>query len=419
MASAILGIAGVAQADPAAEARFHDEQARSHYAQGNYEKAVREFLLEQRAAPNPRIVFNIALCFQQLKRDEDAHHYFREYLDSSDPDEARRTRAEQALSVLDAKVARLLVESSVPGADVYVDQREYGSYGKTPRVVALAAGEHQIWIELAGHRTATTKVTARLGEQVRVRLEPERIVGQLQVLSSASGTARVTTASGDVVAEGATPLATSLPPGTYRISVTASGHLPWHDVASVGADRAVEVEALPLQSPKPSSDITVTSNVPGALVELDGQPIGFTPTVLAGVPIGPHRLTTKAGRLLPWSGAVQVDAGRRAWVTVTLEQPAQVRRSLATWVVGGLGLATLGASGVLGVLAAQAHSDFESQSPNVDRSALRERGVALNTATDVLLVSSLIALGTAGVLYFTTSETRGRASSASVTSQDR
>src|SRR5262245_60591162 len=89
-----------AHADPAAQARFHDELARQHYKARRYEQALREFFLEQRISPNPRIAFNIALCFQDLKRNEEAFQYLTEYLESSDDDPERRAYAEKAVQKL-------------------------------------------------------------------------------------------------------------------------------------------------------------------------------------------------------------------------------------------------------------------------------------------------------------------------------
>jgi outer membrane receptor for ferrienterochelin and colicins len=403
-----------AHADPAAEARFHDDLARKQYDGGQFEAAVREFFLEQRAAPNPRISFNIALCFEELKRDEDSFLYFSEYLASDDKDPDRRAHAEDAVKKLESRVARVLVKSTTPGADILVDQREHGSYGKTPRVVAMPAGDHRVSVDLPGYRSAEVTVSAKKGVQAEIEVNLVRIVGALTITSPVPGTAEVRTAAGEKLASGATPLSASVPPGTYEIGLSAKGYLPWTGVATVEADKATSTAAAPLPAPTETGDITVTSNVRGALVELDGQPAGFSPTILPTVSVGRHTLRTRAPSLLPWSGEVNVASDQREWVTVSLEPPAAVQRSSATWVVGGLGVASLGAAGVFAILASKAHSDFNAASPETDRANLRDRGVTLNTTADVLLVTGAIALGSAIVLYFTSAETKRRDSSASI-----
>jgi hypothetical protein len=419
LAGGALLAARPAAADPAAEARFHDDLARHHYDRGDFEAAVREFFLEERLAPNPRIVFNIALCFEELRRDQDAFLYFSEYLGSEDHDPGRRSHAESTLAKLERRVARILVKSTPPGGDVFVDQQEHGSYGTTPRVVAVQPGEHTVFVSLPGYRTAEAKTSVKKGEQVEVTLAPVRIVGTLAVASPVPGQVLVNTPEGEQIAQGSTPFSAALPPGTYEVTVRAKGYLPWTAAASVEADGRTQTTALPQPAPAETGDITVTSNVTGALVELDGQPVGFSPTVLARVPVGPHKLLARAPSVLPWSGTVDVASEKREWVTVSLEAPAKVERSSATWVAGGLGVAGLAAAGVFAVLAAKTHGDFEAAGPGSDRASLHDRGVAYDTAADVLLISGAVALTASAILYFTTAETHKRESSASISRSAR
>jgi len=402
------------RADPAAEARFHDELARRHYDARRFDSALREFFLEQRAAPNPRIAFNIALCFQQLKRSEEAYHFFTEYAASNDRDSERRAYAEKVLAELEASVARVLVTSDPPGADIFVDQREHGSYGTTPRLLALPAGQHRIAVDAEGYETGETTVSAAKGQLVEAPITLARVVGELDVSSSVPATAAVMSSEGRTIVQGPTPLVAAIPPGSYQVVVVAPRHLPWSGLASVQAKQATAVAAAPALIRAPTSDLTVTANVAGGLVELDGEPAGFAPTVLTAVPVGEHRVRVRSPLRLAWTGTVPVTAAERTWVTVSLEEPPTVHRSPATWVVGGLAGAMLGAAGVLGVMAGNTHAEFESADPHSDRSALRDRGIALNTASTALLVSGLIAAGSAVALYFLTSETRGRESSAAV-----
>lgn len=412
----IYFVAIPAFADPAAQARFHDELARGHYAKGRYEEALREFFLEQRVSPNPRISFNIALCFQELKRSEEAFLYYSEYLASDDADVERRAYAERRVQALSPQLALVLVQSEPPGANIYVDKKELGSYGQTPRVIAVPAGEHQIYVELEGYRAATSSVEARRGEQAGISLSPERILGQLRVESSVGGSVGVRSASGDAVASGDAPFSTDLPPGTYEVSVRAPGHLPWSGLAVVEADAQGEIAAVPTRLPAPSGAITVTSNVPGALVELDGQPAGFTPTILSGIGVGEHLLAVQTPKLVPWQGNLKVSAEQRSWVTVTLDEPPRVQRSPATWVMGGLTVASLAAAGVFGILAWQTHEEFlAAQDANsADAGAIKDRGITLNTAADVSWVVGGVAAVTTVLLYFLTAEKRGGKSSASV-----
>lgn len=65
----------------------------------------------------------------------------------------------------------VLVETRPAGATVSIDGR---AAGKAPiRVRELARGSHTVRLSLAGHRTVTTKVVVRAGQQTLVRVSLE------------------------------------------------------------------------------------------------------------------------------------------------------------------------------------------------------------------------------------------------------
>jgi hypothetical protein len=281
--------------------------------------------------------------------------------------------------------------------------------------VALTPGEHQVWAELDGYKNAAATVIAKKGEELSVALAPERIVGTLSVTSSRTGQVAVRDSAGVVLAQGAAPLEASVPPGSYEVSLTSPGHVTWTGIARVEAEKEARLTATPLPAPEPNGTITVTSNVPGALVELNGDAAGFTPTVLSNVKTGRQRLRVVSPKLLPWSGSVDVMAEQRSWLTVSLEEPPTVRQSPATWIVGGIAATALVTGGVLAIFAAKTHADFEEATTGPDRNALRERGITLNTAADIAFITAGVAAVTTLVLYFTTKEVRGQPSHGSVT----
>jgi hypothetical protein len=433
--AALLGLAtagGVARADDAEEARFHDGLARQHYEAGRYEQTIREFFFEQRLASNPRVGFNIALCFDQLHRDDDAYLFFREYLASDDDDASRRSLAQQAIARLEPRVARVAVASEPAGATVYVDQRDHGSYGVAPRVIVVAPGAHTLVFELEGHRTASVEVQAVRGSEVAAQATLARIVGTLEVASSAPGTASVLDAAGATVASGATPLEVELPPGDYRIDLAADGHRPWQGLARVVAGERARTLAEPSPLDAPTADLTVTASAAGALIELDGEGAGFAPTVLSSIPIGAHRVRVSHPGLQPWQDEIELSADARSWLTVTLVPPSETIRSPLTWVFGGVGVAGILAGGIFGGLAIANHDRFGDlerrqalhasgmgPAPAGSLSELRDQGMLLSTTTDVLFAVGAAALATAIVLFFATETTEARRSEGTFTEGER
>lgn len=399
----LLG-ASTVHADDATQARFHDELARAHYAAGRYEAAAREFFLEQRLAPNPRVTYNIALCFDQLGQDEQAFFHFREYLAADENDE-RRAFALRAVERLKPRIARVRVISDPPGAQVFVDLKEHGSYGTTPLELPLAAGPHTLWMTRADHREVRVELQARKGEvtEERVRLVP--VLGRLRVRTSTLAEVRVSDADGRTVARERSGLDVKLPPAIYVVDVSAEGYRPRRDLIRVTKDALIEHQA-PLERLPGTARMTVTSNVPGAVVFLDGAPHGFAPTVLTQLKAGPHEIELSYDKLSPWRGRFEVGRGSSGFLTATLEEPQRTRRDVSTWIIGGAGVAALIAAVPTTVFAVDKRAEFdrafEEASANPRLGILRSEGATLNAVADGLWVGGTIALATSIILYFAT-----------------
>jgi hypothetical protein len=419
-----LVVPAVASADDAEEARFHDELGRQHYEAHRFEQAIREFFEVARLAPSPRTTFNIAVCFDLMHREDDAYLFFREYLASDDTDAERRAFATTAVARLSASVARVAVTSEPPGAQIYVDQRDHGSYGATPRVLALPPGEHAITIEREGYRAVTVTVTASDGEEVPASGTLEQIVGTLHVDASEGGHVVVRQAGGSALAEGDAPFDATLPPALYELEVARDGYRTFTSVARVTAEARTDVQVALEALPPPTGDLTITSSAAGAVIQLDGEPAGFAPTLLTGLSIGEHRVRLEHPGLEAYDGTVAIEENARGWLTVTLEEPSATDRSPLTWAVGGVGIAALIAGAVTGGLAVSTHDQFGAAVADPAHAArtpqsLRDEGTSLNIATDALLATGVVALVVATILYFATEHTDARESRATFSAGER
>jgi len=412
LACACLSQAVTAHADRAAEARFHDEQARQHYSARRYEAAARSFMLEQRLSPNPNIVFNIALCMQQLRRHADAYMYYAEYLGSEETDETRRGQSEEALRVLRPRVSLVRVESEPAGAAIFVDRRELGQYGVTPRVLALEAGEHRIWVEKTGYRQDEQTVELDLGGESSVMLHPEQILGRLRIAAATAAAVRVLDPGGLVVAEGPTPFEQDIPPGTYQAEATA-GDERWSEPVVVRAGQTSEAQASLVG---PTGAATVTANVTGALVTLDGRERGFTPQVLSAIPVGEHEIEVSARGMRTYEGALDIGDDDHAWVTVDLAEEGGSGVETVTWLFGGVALAAAIGAGISTGLAADAATRFrEARSMNQVAADIAADSQAYNLSADALWLSAGVLTVTAVILLLTTSQFEAQPSRAMVT----
>lgn len=309
------------RADDAAESRFFDGIAREAYEHHRYPEALEAFLRAHRAAPSGRSLYNIALCAQLAHRDAMAFAYFEELLarPAEEGEDAIRRDAAQRREALTRRLAIVSVTSTPPGATIYVDQRDHGSFGTTPRRIALPAGAHHVELVLADHEDAARDVSAVVGQATSVEAPLVAFRGAVTITQTIAGASIVARRSGIGEDVAIVPgVRTELDVGRYTLVVHADGYRDATLELGVtrGADerRAITLEPLPV----PTGRLLVTTGDVHARVRVDGVDRAETPARVASLPLGTHEVTVSADGFLDWSGAVEVEEDRTAFVSVTM-----------------------------------------------------------------------------------------------------
>ncbi|RYZ09545.1 MAG: PEGA domain-containing protein [Myxococcales bacterium] len=305
--------------DLADEADLRFRLGAEAYQRGDYKAALEQFLTSNRLVPNRNVTYNVARCYEELKAFPEAYRYFTLAL-AEETDPAVRARIERALGSLRENVAVLEVETEPPGATVFVDRRDLGSRGNAPLSLGLKPGAYLVLAELPGYHSARVAVPALgVGQRRRVTLQLQPIVGRVSVAESARGAAvRVDDAAAPVSCSA--PCELDLPEGRHRLFFELPGHRPSELEVNVDRSRPTRLrpELLPL-----TGSLVVSTDEPGALVELDGQPRGFTPLVL-GAQVGPHQLQLTLGGFKSVTRDIVVADGRQTRVEVALTQAEEV-----------------------------------------------------------------------------------------------
>ena len=254
------------------------------YQRGDYRDALTHFLASNRLVPNKNVVFNIARSYEKLGRYAEAHRYYVKALDA-EGDESLRARIQTALDELSPHVAVLDVKTTPPGATIYIDRKDLGPRGATPRVLGLHEGSYTVIVELAGYHPREVRVEgAELGERRSVELTLAPILGTVVVEGEGARGATVQLVGG--AASCAAPCELASPPGRQKLRLSRPGYRSLDVHVDVRAEEAVRV--------RPTLEVVtgtllVETDESGALVELDGQPVGFTP-LLVRAPVGEHDL---------------------------------------------------------------------------------------------------------------------------------
>ncbi|WP_437762507.1 TonB-dependent receptor [Sorangium sp. So ce281] len=281
--------------------------------------------MSNRLVPNRNVIFNIARTYEALQEYPDAFRYYVQALDL-EPNAARRPAIEEALARIRPNVAVINVTTDPPGATVYINRRDLGGRGNTPRLLGFQPGKHKIIVDLEGYEPAEVEnVEAKIGEQTNVAVKLKRIVGTVRVVGEMAGTTvRVNDAGGPPACTA--PCDLTLPPGRHRLYLSQEGYQPSEQDVNVAA--ASTVTARYRLNPLTGS-LVVNADERDALVEVDGKPMGFTPAVL-NVQSGQRRVRVSLRGFRPVEQSANVVAGQQTRIDISLRQLEEVEAASRT-----------------------------------------------------------------------------------------
>ncbi len=301
-------VTSAAHADGLAdEAELAFQVGAERYRAGDYAGALQQFLLSNRLVPNRNVMYNIARAFEHLNQFPDAYRWYYDALEG-ETDEAILTEIRASLARIRPNVAILDVRTTPPGATIYIDRRDLGSVGLSPREIALDPGEYRVLVELPGHeanQSEPRRVAA--GETATIDLPMVRIVGMVQVEADEGTTVHVDDEDAQSACDA--PCTLSLPPGPHILYFHREGFRVSPQQVSVVAEQTARVTT---DSAPVTGSVVVTADERDALVEIDGRPMGFTPAVVPGVPIGRRRVRVSLRGYEPIERTVVVREGAQS-----------------------------------------------------------------------------------------------------------
>jgi outer membrane receptor protein involved in Fe transport len=290
------------------EAELHFQIGLEAFQKQDYRSALEHFLASNRLVPNRNVVYNIARAYERLGRYIEAYRYYSD-AKTGESDASVIQKLDASLAQIAPKVALIRVESNPPGATIYLGRKDLGSHGKTPRTLAVAAGKLKVLAELDGHEPAReVEVDAVVGREAVIRFALVRIEGLVKV--TVEGAPKAEVRIGDEAGAPAcvAPCELRLAPGTHLLYFAAEGYQAPPRQVFV---RPREVTRATAKMSALRGTVVVEADERGAVVEIDGRAMGFTPAVIQNVAVGRRQVVVRARGYQPLEKEVDVQPNRQ------------------------------------------------------------------------------------------------------------
>jgi hypothetical protein len=170
-AAALASPSSDTRAEKQREAERRYQRALELYDEGAHDAALSEMKRAYELAPALRILYNLGVMSLAAHDHAAAMEYFEKYLAEGGESIGRadRDRIRDTLAELSHRVAKVVVTTNVPGADVYVDDRLFGK-APLPGPLRLNVGSRRISVSSSGWLPESRVINVAAGDDVGVDL---------------------------------------------------------------------------------------------------------------------------------------------------------------------------------------------------------------------------------------------------------
>ncbi len=189
---------------------------------------------------------------------------------------------------LEKLVGTIVVESTPPGASVFLDDKELRD--STPLEIPDISADyaHKITLKKKGYESAVQPVTLKPGERKEVQVALRPLFGEILVISEPPG-ARIYLNDRDMARKTPTRLS-DLSPGTYTLKLKREGYAVWEDEVVVKASQRLDLPGVTLK--KAFGELNLLA-FPWAHVYYKGKELGTTPLARIRFQEGTHEIILK------------------------------------------------------------------------------------------------------------------------------
>jgi hypothetical protein len=259
----------------------------------NFEAALVEYQRIYEETKNPRVLYNIGICFKERKYYARAVAAWERQLASRDKlPKAEVERAESALETVRPFVSTLELTSNQPDATVFIKEVEVG---KTPfdAPIAIDAGPNKIVLEKPGFARVERTVEVTKGKPIKLTLNmvPAEKTAPARIVVQGAPDAVVFI---DGVEMGPAPFSGEVPTGRHTFEARKKGWVTARQTSQVAFAQPLKL-TLTLTRDLQEGKVRVRTGHPDATIKIDGEVKG-SGTWEGLLPAGGHKLeVTKDG----------------------------------------------------------------------------------------------------------------------------
>ncbi len=282
----LLALSGVALAQPAvvltpeaqAEVSAADQkraddlknEANILFRDGRYKEAIEKFQRAFEIVRDIELLYNIGVSYQNLEAWQECVSFMERYLEKAAVG-PKKDRAENARKSCEARIERdqeLTIESTPPGAKVFIDDRARGVVGTTPFRNYVKPGSHRIWVELDGYEPTDQTIEVQKATPFRMNVQLSQVQNRGWLFVDCTVIDATVYIDGKNV--GLTPFQAPLAygAGSHQVVVERDGYTRFSSQIKVEKGRLARVDAHLVQTEHNSSwrsPLGWTMNVLGLL----------------------------------------------------------------------------------------------------------------------------------------------------------
>ncbi|MCB9599411.1 MAG: PEGA domain-containing protein [Sandaracinus sp.] len=233
---------GIEEGDAAREHFFAGVEL---YAGGDREGAVEQFVASFELRHEPVVAYNLGQVLKELRRYEEAVHWYQHFLVMTEHSEGRATvRKRRRVASLVRRLQRALVpltlEVDPEGAEIRLDQRRIGTAPLSAPLL-VSPGERTLTVTAEGFDPLEQHVHVRAREPSSLQLTLQPTRATLRVTTNLP----TATIAVDGVPVGAGDVQQRVEQGSYVVEVAEPGYQPRRTAVQVADDTTLHLDLEP------------------------------------------------------------------------------------------------------------------------------------------------------------------------------